>query len=193
MKFRTKYDRNAVFAEPGSPVRTVYGAKYDNKHNLVVEKKAEENFYAYINSFADSVDINVLVTRFTNGDREALLQRAGAYIDVSSMPTNLNDFISLSQSATALFDTLPVEVKSKFDNNVMEFVSMVGTKEWNDIMDTSQAAERKKVSDKKKEAAEIMQQSIKPNSVYGDQPADPVPTTPVEDEPKSGIFLKGDK
>lgn len=187
MEFRTKYQRNDIETNPGDPIRTVYGAKYDNKHNLIVEEKGKEDFYAFINSFADSVDINVLVTRFTNGDREALLQRAGAYIDVSSMPTNLNDFISLSQSATALFDTLPVEVKKKFDNNVMEFVSMVGTKEWNEIMDTSQVEERKKITDQQKAATKKNKESVKvSNSVYGDQPTEPV--EPV-DEPKGGIYL----
>lgn len=189
MKFRTKYDRNEVFTEPGSPIKNVYGAMYDKKHNLVVEKKGEENLYAYINSFADSVDINVLVTRFTNGDREALLQRAGAYIDISSMPTNLNDFISLSQSATALFDTLPVEVKNKFDNNVMEFVSMVGTKEWNEIMNTSQAEERKEMSDKKAAATKKNKEMIK-NTVYGDQTAaEETPTAPVDNAVQGGIYL----
>lgn len=189
MKFRTKYERNEVFTDPGNPIKTVYGAKYDNKHNLVVEEKGKENFYAYINSFADSVDINVLVTRFTNGDREALLQRAGAYIDVSSMPTNLNDFIALSQSATALFDTLPVEVKQKFDNNVMEFVSMVGTKEWNEIMNTSEANERKIVSDQKKESTKKNKEMIKvSNTVYGDQD-EPAPDIPDNPKTEGGIYL----
>lgn len=188
MLFRTKYERNRVISNPGSPIKKVYGAKYDAKHNLVVEPKGEENLYAFINSFADSVDLNVLVTRFVNGDREALLQRAGAYIDVSSMPTNLNDFINLSQSATALFDTLPVEVKQKFDNNVMEFVSMVGSKEWNEIMNTSQAAERKEISNQKKAATKKNKESVKvSNTVYGDQPE--LPVEPIDDGVKGGIYL----
>lgn len=189
MKFRTKYERNEVFTDPGDPIRIIYGAKYDKNHNLVVEEKSKENFYAYINSFADSVDINVLVARFINGDREALIQRAGAYIDISDMPTNLNDFIALSQSGNALWNTLDVATKEKFNNNVMEFVSQIGSKEWNEILNTSEAANKKEFSDERKKASKKMKDAIKPNSVYGDQTDVAVDDTPSEQPVQGGIYL----
>lgn len=190
--FRTKYTKSdPVYTNAGSHEKIVYGSRLDMNHRLVVEPKGKENLYAYINSFADSVDINVLITRFTNGDKEALLQRAGAYIDVSSMPSNLHEFIALSDQVSSLFNTLPAAVKAKFDNNVLTFTSMFGTDEWNNIMNTSQADINKEASKASLEASKAHKAAIK-NSVYGElNPIDtPVPVTPVE-EPKveGGLYL----
>lgn len=175
MAFRTKYDRKPINTNPGNGIRTVYGSKLDSKKNIVIEKKGEENLYAYINSFADSVDINVLLARFANGDREALLQRAGAYIDVASMPTNINDFIEYSRSAQALYDTLPAAVKEKFGNNVMQFISSVNDKEWNEIMNTSKAQINKEISDESRDAKKAYEAAIKPIT---ENPGSNIPVEP---------------
>ena len=160
-KFRIKYDNHKrVHCEPGSPIRIVYGSELDKNHNIVVKEKGTDNLYAYINSFADSVDINVLLARFTNGDQQALMQRAASYIDISSLPTNMNDFVQFSRSATSFFDTLPIEVKQKFDNNVLTFISMVGTKEWNEIMDTTAYAEKKAVEKKSAEISKKLKDEV---------------------------------
>lgn len=150
--FRNKYERREVISQPGDPVKIQYAGEYDKNKNLVVVPKGKINLRSYINSFADSVDIHVLLARFQNGDKEALLQRAGAYIDISALPTNINEFIELSRNAENLFNTLPVEVKEKFNNNVVEFISTVGDPDWIKKMSTSQAAEKVIVSDNAKNA-----------------------------------------
>ena len=111
MKFRTQYERKEVISNPGSPIRIVRAAEYDKHKNIVVTDKGKEDLYAYINSFADSVNIHVLLARFMNGDKESLMQRTGAYIDVSSVPTNINEFMELARNAENLFNTLPIETK----------------------------------------------------------------------------------
>lgn len=161
MKNRSILKRDRVFTTPGSPIRTIFGSKLDQRKNIVIEKKGEENLYAYINSFADSVDINVLLARFANGDKEALLQRAGAYIDISAMPTNINEFLEYSRNATALFDTLPIEVKQKFNNNVVEFISSVGDEDWKQIMDTSKDQINTDISNESKKVSKINKEAVK--------------------------------
>ena len=183
MEFRTKYVRNEVKTESGSPIKNVYAAKYDKNHNIVIEKKGTENLYSYINSFADSVDINVLVSRFVAGDKEALMQRAGSYIDLSNVPTNLNEFIEFQRSTENLFKTLPTEIKEKFNNNVTEFLSKVGDKDWLEIMDTSEYNIKKQLSDNSKEVTELHKNSIKPIENPGvDVPIDKPIETPIDIE-----------
>ena len=160
--FRTKYQRVQVNAETGSPIRVVREAVYDKRKNITVVEKGKENLYAYINSFADSVDINVLLARYRNGEKDALLQRAGAYIDISSMPANINEFIELSRSAENLFNTLPVETKEKFNNNVMEFISTVGDPEWIEKMSESPADIAKNIVVSSKQRADINKEMSKP-------------------------------
>lgn len=176
MEFKRKWDEHKRYiSEPGSGVRITYGSELDQNKNIIVKPKGEENLYAYINSFADSVDINVLLARFTNGDEMALKQRAASYIDISSLPTNLNEFIEYSRNATSFFETLPVTVKEKFNNNVLEFIAGIGTKEWDEIMNTSQAKEMKKTSDEarkktKKLKDEVEHRPVIVPSVFDDTP-----------------------
>ena len=178
MTFRTQYERKRIETNPGSPIRIVYGSELDKNKNIKVTEKGKEDFYAYINSFSDSVNIHVLLARFMNGDKESLLQRAGAYIDISSVPTNINDFMDLAQNAKNLFETLPIETKQAFNNNIMEFMSTIGDKEWIEKMNTSQAEIKKKQSDSFREVTKAHQNAIKPNSVYGDQIVEEQPEVP---------------
>lgn len=139
--FRNKFNAREVdkyFTNPGSPIKVVRAGKLDKSNNIEVVEKGTENLYAYINSFAQSVDINVIMTKFLNGDKEILLQRAGAYLDISSLPRSFQEMVDIRLNAENLFKTLPIEVKQKFDNNVNQFISNMGSKEWMEIMDTSQ-------------------------------------------------------
>lgn len=184
MEFRTVYDRKIVSSEEGSPLRTIYEAVYDKNKNIVITEKGTEDFSAYINSFADSVNIHVLLARFMNGDKEALLQRAGAYIDISSLPTNINEFIELSRNAENLFNTLPKAVKEKFNNNLVEFISTIGDKEWIEKMDTSEFNEQIKVVEDSKQRTKEYKNAVK-NSVYGDQPTE----QPTDVVPEKNVFV----
>lgn len=132
MKFRTKYDtlEKVVYSEAGCPIRDVYASKLDKNNNIVVEKKGEENLYDYIQSFKDSVDINVVLKKFAAGDESALMQREGLYTDIVDMPTNLNEFVEFSRNAQQLFDSLPIETKKQYNNNVFNFMEAVNTGEF---------------------------------------------------------------
>lgn len=132
--FRTQYNRERVTSEPGSPIKKQYQGRIDKNGNIVVESKGEFNLYAYINSFADSVDINVLLARFANGDKNALIQRAADYLDITNIPNNIADMLNLVNDGKRLFDSLPVEVKKKFDNNFNKFITTTDSQEWYDIM-----------------------------------------------------------
>ena len=182
--FRTKYQRVQVNAVTGSPIRVVREAVYDKRKNITVVEKGKENLYAYINSFADSVDINVLLARYRNGEKDALLQRAGAYIDISSMPANINEFIDLSRSAQNLFNSLPVETKEKFNNNVMEFISTVGDPEWIEKMNESPSDIAKNIVVGSKQTADLNKELAKPelNRVVAmENPAVDVPDVKIYD------------
>lgn len=161
MEFRSKYDEHKRFySNKGNRYKVTYGSKLDQNHNIIVEPKGQEDLYAYINSWADSVDIEVLLKRFQAGDQQALMQRAGSYIDIASLPTNLNEFIEYSASATSFFNTLPIEIKEKFGNNVLEFISSVGTDEWNKIMDTSPAQIDQEYSDHRKAVTKKLKDEV---------------------------------
>lgn len=171
--FNTQYNRLRVISNAGDRKRIVKAGVLNNKKQIVVKEKGHEDLYAYINSFADSVNIHVLLARFANGDKEALLQRAGAFIDISALPTNINEFVELYHNGESYFNSLPIEIKEKFNNNMTEFISKIGSSEFNDIMSVSPDEIRKQKIELVKENKEIHKEAAKVqfnNTVYGDLP-----------------------
>lgn len=182
--FRTKYERKVINTNCGDPVKVDYATELDARKNIKVVPKGSHSLYDFINSFADSVDINVLLARFTNGDKEALMRRAGAYIDISALPTNINDFIDIARNGQSLFDTLPVEVKQQFNNNYVEFISTIGDDSWKEKMQGSADSIKKYNAKKSVDAARIHKEAanVEYNTVYGNQVVSPDPdvtTQPV--------------
>ena len=82
MEFKTQYDaRDRVFTDPGSPEHITYAGHYDEKGRVVLEESGRENLYAYIQSYAESCDIHVLMKRYDNGDVDALSQKQSLHTD----------------------------------------------------------------------------------------------------------------
>lgn len=187
--FRTQYNRERVTSEPGSPIKKQYQGRIDKNGNIVVESKGEFNLYAYINSFADSVDINVLLARFANGDKNALLQRAADYFDVSKIPTNIADIINLVNDGKHLFDSLPVDVKKSFDNSFNKFIVTADTDEWYRIMSQSPNEIEKNKVLASKEAAEVNKALANGNFIEnpGTNIDIPVVEEPVVEEIKRSV------
>lgn len=129
--FRTKYNRlNDIKTEPGSEFRPVFSSKLDKEKNIQVEQKGQENFYDYIQSFAESCDINLIFAKYAAGDKDALNQRVKEYIDITNIPTNINDFVEYTKNSTEVFKTLPIEVQEMFDNNVIKFMEGMEQKDF---------------------------------------------------------------
>ena len=138
MKFRTQYDSHErVPACVGSPVRTVYGGRYDANGRVVLDKKGEENLYDFIQSFKDSVDINVILARFSNGDTEALSRAQGFYADVTDFPSNMADALNRINECEEMFKSLPLDVRQEFDCSFEQFLSQSGSAEWLEKMGMS--------------------------------------------------------
>ncbi len=138
MKFKTQYDaHDRVHSNAGSPVRTVYGGRYDANGRVVLEEKGKEDLYAYIQSFKDSVDINVILARFSNGDTEALSRAQGFYADVTDFPSNMAEALNRINECEEMFKSLPLDVRQKFDCSFEQFLSQSGSAEWLDKMGMS--------------------------------------------------------
>lgn len=131
MTFPTQYTKHErVHAHLGSPVRTLYGGRYDANGRVVLEEKGKENLYDYIQSFRDSVDLNVILARFSNGDTEALSKAQGFYADVTDFPKTMADALNRINECEEMFKSLPLEVRQKFDCSFEQFLSQSGSEDW---------------------------------------------------------------
>lgn len=131
MMFRTQYsERKRFFADPGSRVKVTYTGKIDDRGKLTLVETGKLDTYAEIQSYKDSVDINVILKRFSQGDANALNKVQGIYGDFTEMPKTYADMLNLVIGGSEKFEALPLEVKQKFNNNFYEFAASAGSGEW---------------------------------------------------------------
>lgn len=131
--FPTQYDKpKRKFTNAGSRIHEIYVGKYDENGHMFLEKTGEEDIYAQIQSHKDSVDINVLMKRYANGETDVLSRVQGVFADVSGMPRTYAEMMNLVNDSTSAFESLPVDVREKFNHNVMEFLQQSGTDQWYD-------------------------------------------------------------
>lgn len=126
MMFRTQYDRQRVTCEPGSRIHKTYGGHYDEKGRVVLEETGEINLYDEIQSYAESVDIHVLMKRYANGDAEALSKQQGFFGDVLDFPKTYAEALNHMNEMERQFMALPVETREKFGHSFSEFLAASG-------------------------------------------------------------------
>lgn len=128
MKFKTMYSEHLVInTAVGSPIKKEYQLRIiDGEEKLVETGKSD--WYAYIQSHKDSVDIHKILERCAMLDDYSMLNRMPAtFMDTTDMPKNLAEAHSMIQDAKNFFDQMPVEIKEKYENNYMQFIQDIGS------------------------------------------------------------------
>lgn len=123
MKFRTSYDRMEIPSVHGQGEAPVYEPRYRDDGVLELEETGSRDLYSYIQSFKDSTDIHVIISRFVNGDQSALMKAQGVFMDTEGMPTTYADLLNTMIKVENAFDELPVEIKQRFDSNPHKWVA----------------------------------------------------------------------
>lgn len=132
MKF---YFDNDIFSDPGDPIHILYSPIVEEDGTINLVPSGKENTDDIIQSFAQECDINVIIAKYINGDDSVLNQKIGAYGDFTNVPKTLAEMLQMQINAKELFDTLPVDIKKQFDNDVNKFFVTSGSEEWIKIME----------------------------------------------------------
>lgn len=123
-KWKTQHDERPRFhTNHGERMHKLYGAVYDDKGRVRLEEKGEESLYEHIQSFADSVDIHVILNRFANGETDVLSKVQGFYGDFTDLPSNYAQLLNTVNDGQRLFDSLPVETRAVFGHSFNEFMT----------------------------------------------------------------------
>jgi hypothetical protein len=128
--FRTQFDRKAMPYPVTTSIVTDYQLSLAPDGKEVLVAVGEHDIYPEIQSHAKSVDINEIVLRYQRGDIDVLAQRAGMYGDFTNMPTSYAELYQNVLDAQAYFDSLPLEVRQKFDHSFSKFFTSIGTPEF---------------------------------------------------------------
>lgn len=136
--FRTMYDRKAlkpVKANPGSGTKTEYQLRISKTNEEILEPIGKSSLYDYIQSHADSVDIHKILERCAMTDDYSYLNRMPAqYMDLTEMPKNLAEAHAMVMDAKEMFDRMPLDIKEKYDNNFISFISSIGSEKFNNVV-----------------------------------------------------------
>lgn len=117
------------FSNGGSRIREIREPLLkDGK--ISVEVVGKEDIQDYINSFADSVDIEKIVARAMNGEPELLDQRKGFYGDFTEYPKTYAEMLDRVIQAQNIFEKLPLEVRNRFNNDPAQFIAGMDEKDW---------------------------------------------------------------
>ena len=130
MSWPTQYDRDRFRSSPGKRCKPLYASSYDDAGRLVLKKTGEEDLYDFIQSHAESVDINVILAKYAAGDASVLSRRQGVYADFSAMPGTYAEMLNMVHQAEASFDALPLETRQAFDMSMSNWLASYGSEEW---------------------------------------------------------------
>lgn len=125
-----RFADNSFVSNPGSPIHQVYAPKVDPEGGITLVEAGVENTDDYIQSFAESTDLHVLLTRIQSGETDLLMKRPGSYGDFTKMPKTYAEMLQLQLDSARLFNSLPVDVKEKFNNDPNQFMAQSGTEDW---------------------------------------------------------------
>lgn len=154
IEFRTSYDRESHPSSSGSPWIDNYKMKVNKEtgRKELTKIDVKDNLYDYIQSFADSVDINVVLAKFANGDMSAINHQSGFYGDFTNLPNNIADIHNKLVEMNEFFDNLPKDVREKFDNSYDVFINSFGSQEWFDTISETKDDISATMTDEKKES-----------------------------------------
>ena len=126
--FRNQYTEHDRFlTTPGDTVKKVYSPRWLENGTIELVETGSINIYDEIQSHKDSVDVNVLLAKYAKtGDLKILNKATTQFMDVAGVPTTIVGFYNLVEEGRRLYDGLPVDEKSKYNNSFENFIFQYG-------------------------------------------------------------------
>lgn len=130
--FRTILDPPKVTITPsGSKEEDIWQLKIDEKGNETFYIAGKTNVYEKIQAHLESTKIeNILAKCIDMGDTTLLNQKEGFYADISEMPNTWIEAQNKIKNAENIFNSLPLEIRKKYDNNFNKYLAEVGSESW---------------------------------------------------------------
>lgn len=109
-----------------------YAYRIDENGVRTLEKVGEVDVYAQIQTYLEETKIENIIKRATYdptaiGSQDWMSKET---TDISNIPTNYHEWKQMINKAEESFNSLPAELKAKFDNNVEKYVGEYGSESW---------------------------------------------------------------
>lgn len=127
-KPKTKAYPNTGLIEPEFSKVTENGETF-------IKKTGEFDYQEYLNIPREESEVYTAINKFVAGDVSVLENARGFYGDVRNFPKTLHEAQNLSIKARNDFDSLPLEIRQKFNNNVDYFVAQLDSSSTREIFE----------------------------------------------------------
>lgn len=121
--------RERTFAPTGDGTEPKMEIKIDEYGHKELVQVGTSNLYEKIQLSADDCNIENILARAGQGDLTAFTG-SKIYADVTDAPKNLADAQRKIQAIQNEFNSLPIEVRAKYNHSVSEYVAAYGTEDW---------------------------------------------------------------
>lgn len=121
-------DSNDFVSESGDRFHEDFVGKLDKDGNVRLVSVGKTDVYEEIQSHALEADINVLLKRAFAGDTSVFT--SAVFGDFSDRPTEFYEMLNMVRDAEREFNSLPIELKDKFENSFEKYIASAGSKEW---------------------------------------------------------------
>ena len=125
---------NDFVTDPGSPERILYSAKIKADGSIDVVPSGKENIQEKIEAQRDMTDMSYIIKQIELGNGDILNLNPGEYGDFTKAPKTMAEALQLQIDATKAWYGMPVEIRSRFDNDLTRWLVTAGTDEWNKKM-----------------------------------------------------------
>lgn len=123
-------DSEKFVSNPGNKIHVIYSAKVSDNGQIVLSPVGKEDTDDIINSYRESTDISYIIAKLNQGDTSVINVNEAMFGDFTKVPKTFADVLQLRIDSKAKFDSLPVEIKQKFDNDENKFFATAGTEAW---------------------------------------------------------------
>lgn len=87
-----------------------------------------------INSHRDETDMSFILSRLMIGDDSVLNPNPPMYGDFTQFPKSYAEMLNMVLDGERYFDSLPLEIRNKFDNDRSKWFASIGSDSWLDSM-----------------------------------------------------------
>lgn len=158
-KFKTQITAREVrthyFAPTGEKTEMRHNAVMKKDGRRVLERTKEVAIYDLIQASREECEIENIIRRAVEGDYNALNAVNGVFADITNCPSSIAEAQQYIINAKHEFDTLPKEIKAKFEYNPELYVAEMGgdVNSWLDKMGYTEA--KKKFDEAEKSRIEM--------------------------------------
>lgn len=127
-------DPDSFVTSSGSKFHTLFAPRFRDDGTIELRPNGRKDIKAEINSHAAECDMSIILAKLRAGDASVLNSKKPMFGDFTVFPKTYVEILDLVNRSEDAFNSLPLDVRSKFDNDVNKWFAKVGSPEWLTLM-----------------------------------------------------------